>query len=180
LAFLAGRARQMFRILRLHSEFLARATLVAFPVVLTHQLHWNWLRFATSEAVLRASAMAGLATERVSLDVIRVEGELFRFVTSCTFIDVCMGSIPLLWVLRKSLLWNASWLTLVQSMFMAFNLVRLVVAQILHARGLPWIIADQVIGGIAYFAVWLVIWSLRSWSFTAGDRLPVTPVVAPS
>ena len=91
----------------LSREFLLRASLVAVFVLLTYQLPWQWLRFVTSAAVLRICASLGMPTARVSFDALRIHGQLFRVVIACTFVDVFMGSIPLLWDVRKSLLRNA-------------------------------------------------------------------------
>ena len=147
----------------LSREFLLRSSLVALFVLLTYQFPWQWLRFVTSVAVLHISASLGMATARVSFDTIRIQGQLFRVVIACTFVDVLMGSIPLLWDVRKSLHRNASRLLAVAVIFFVLNLVRLAIAQVLYFRGVPWTLADEVLGGFAYFAVWLFVWRQRTW-----------------
>jgi exosortase/archaeosortase len=104
-----------------------------------------------------------MATARVSFDTIRIQGQLFRVVIACTFVDVLIGSIPLLWDVRKPLLRNASRLLAVAVIFFGLNLVRLEIAQVLYFRGVPWTVADEVLGGFAYFAVWLFLWRQRTW-----------------
>lgn len=94
---------------------------------------------------------------RVSADTIRVQGVLFRFVTSCTFVDVVMGAIPLVWAFNKSIARNVLALLPLAAVLFAFNIVRLEISQLLYARGTPWILADDLVGGIAYFAVWIFI-----------------------
>jgi uncharacterized membrane protein YccC len=74
-----------------------------------------------------------------------------------------MGSVPLLWDLKKSVFRNVLWLMVTAAVLFGFNVARLEVAQILYYRGVSWTVADQVLGGLAYFAVWLAIWYLRSW-----------------
>ena len=150
----------------LRREFLYRAGLVAIFVTLTHQFRWEWLRFLTSEAILRISLWLGMETARVSFDTISIQGQLFQFVIACTFVDVSMGSIPLLWDLKKPLLRNVSWLLMIVIVLFGFNLLRLEIGHLLYAHGLPWTVADQVLGGFAYFAVWLFIWSQRTWELT--------------
>jgi len=145
---------------------LLRTVLVALFVVITYQFRWGWLRFATSEAILRISASLGTVSARLSFDTIRIQGQLFRVVIACTFVDVFMGSIPLLWNFKKSLLRNASRLTAAAIILFAFNVVRLEIAQVLYARGVSWTLADEVLEGFAYFAVWLFIWWHRSWELT--------------
>ena len=151
------------RVPRLSRESLVRASVVAVFVLLTYQFPWRWLRFVTSVAVLRISASLGMATARVSFDTIRIHGEFFRVEIGCTFADVFVGSIPLLWDVRKSLLRNASRLLAVAVVFFGLNVVRLEIAQVLYARGVPWALADGVLGGVAYFAVWLFLWRQRTW-----------------
>ena len=151
------------RLPRLSREFLLRAGLIALFVVLSYQFSWQWLRFVTSVAVLRVSALFGMAAARVSFDTIRIQGQLFRIVIACTFVDVFMGSIPLLWDVKKSLLRNALRLVAVALIFFGLNLVRLEIAQVLYFRGVPWTLADEVLGGFAYFAVWLFLWRQRTW-----------------
>jgi hypothetical protein len=143
--------------------------LVAILVILTHQFEWAWLRLLTAEAVLLVCKSLGMATELVSFDTIRVHGELFQIVTSCTFIDVFMGAIPLVWNLNKSLSRNLLTLAALAVSLFSFNILRLGVAQLLHARGAPWTLTDGIVGGMAYFIVWLFIVSRFSatWSEAA-------------
>ena len=113
---------------RLSREFLFRSSLVALFVLLTYQFPWHWLRFVTSVAVLRISSFLGMATARMSFDTIRIQGQVFRVVIACTFVDVVMGSIPLLWEVGKPPLRNASRLVAVAVIFFGLNLVRLEIA----------------------------------------------------
>jgi hypothetical protein len=160
----------------LSRQFLCRVGLVAVFVAGAYQVPWEWLRFLTSECVLRLSASLGMAGSRLSFDTILVGGQAFQFVIACTFVDVFMGSIPLLWDLRKSVLKNILWLVATATVLFGFNVLRLEVAQVLYYRGVSWTVADEVLGGVAYFAVWLAIWHLRSWkvwtSLTEPDALP--------
>jgi hypothetical protein len=156
----------------LSREFLYRAGLVAVFAAAAHQVPWEWLRFLTSECVVRISASLGMATSRVSFDTILVGRQTFQFVISCTFVDVFMGSIPLLWDLKKSVLRNILRLMATAAVLFGFNVTRLEVAQILYYRGVSWTMADEVLGGLAYFAVWLAIWHLRSWNVRTSPTYP--------
>jgi exosortase/archaeosortase len=164
------------RLPELSREFLCRAGLVAVFVVAAYHVSWEWLRFLTSECILRLSALLGMSAARISFDTIQVGSQAFQFLTACTFVDVFMGSIPLLWDIKKSMPRNIVWLIAAASVFFGFNVVRLELAQVLYYRGVPWIVADEVLGGFAYFVVWLAIWRLRSWnawtSFAELDILP--------
>jgi hypothetical protein len=139
---------------------------VAIFVILTYQFEWGWLRFLTAEAVLRISKSLGMATELVSFDLIRVQGELFRIEISCTFVDVFMGTIPLVWNLKKSIPRNLLMLAVLAVSSFGFNILRLEIVQLLHACGAPWTLADGIIGGAAYFIMWLFIVSRfsKNWS----------------
>ncbi len=154
-------------------EFCCRVGLVAIFVAGAYQTSWEWLRFLTSECVLRVSASLGMTTARVSSDTILVGGQATQFVIACTFVDVFMGSIPLLWKLKNSVLRNILWLLAIATLLFGFNVMRLELAQVLYYRGVTWTVADEVLGGVAYFAVWLAIWHLRSWklwtSFAKSD-----------
>jgi hypothetical protein len=79
-----------------------------------------------------------------------------------------MGSIPLLWNLENSVLRNILRLLAAAPLLFAFNVVRLELGHVLYYWGAPWTAADQVLGGLAYFAVWLSIWRLRSWKTLRG------------
>jgi exosortase/archaeosortase len=144
-------------------EFCCRVGLVAIFAAAAHQISWEWLRFLTSECVLRISAFLGMTSSRVSFDIIVVGGQAAQFVISCTFVDVFMGSIPLLWNLEKSVFRNILRLLAAATLLFAFNVLRLEFGHVLYYWGAPWTVADQVLGGLAYFAVWLAIWRLRSW-----------------
>lgn len=154
----------LIKLPRLSREFLRRAGLVVVFVAAAYQLPWEWLRFFTSECVLRISALLGMPAARASFDTIQVGSQAFQFVIPCTFVDVFMGSIPLLWDLRKSVAKNVLGLIAAAMVLFVFNVVRLEFAQVLYYRGVSWILADEVLGGIAYFAIWLAIWRLRSWN----------------
>lgn len=156
------------RLSRFARGFLCRALLVAIVVSVTHQFAWVGLRYVTSQTVLSLSEFAGLSAERLSADTIRVQGSLFQFVISCTFVDVILGMIPLVWALNKSVARNLLTVIPLAIGLFSFNLVRLEIAQLLYARGLPWFLSDGVLGGIAYFAVWILIvsWFSKYWHQT--------------
>jgi len=144
-------------------EFCSRVGLVAIFVAGAYQTSWDWLRLLTSECVLQISALLGMTTSRLSFDTILVGQHTTQYVIPCTFVDVFLGAIPLLWNLKNSAVRNFSLIVLSAGALFAFNVVRLEFAQILRYQGVPWSVADEVLGGVAYFLVWLTIWRLRSW-----------------
>jgi hypothetical protein len=148
---------------RLTQDFLCRAGLTVLLVVLTHQGDWNGLKAVTTEAVLRASAMFGLDESRISFDTLRVGRTPVHFVISCTFVDVFAGAIPLLWNRARSIARNLSCTVAAGAGLFVFNVLRLQAGHALYLRGLPWVLADGILGGFAYFLVWMVVWRLRTW-----------------
>jgi exosortase/archaeosortase len=136
---------------------LCKALLALGLVVISHQVSWDGLRFATSEAVLRVCSFLGMSTERKSFDTISVQGEIFCFVTSCTFIDVFAGVAPIIWDCKKSLSRNSCMILIASVGLFTLNVIRLALGQVLYARGAPWVVADSMIGGFTYFAVWLLV-----------------------
>lgn len=154
------------RLAQLSVEFLIRAGFAAMFVILAYQFRWEWLRFVASEAILRISAFLGMATTRVSFDTILIQGQIFQFLIACTFVDVTLASIPLLWNFKKPLLKNVSWLMAAAVLLFGFNIARLEIGQVLYAHGVSWTLAHEVLGGFSYFAVWVLIWRQRSWELT--------------
>jgi hypothetical protein len=150
----------------LSRHFLVRVALFVAIVTLTEKMPWYWLRFFTSEAILRCSLWLGVAVERVSFDTIRMQQGLFQFVVPCTFVDVVAGSIPLLWDIKKRLFTNLLRLTPVSLALFGFNLIRLQIGYFLFWHGVPWVVADSVLGGICYFLVWLMIWRGGNYSMS--------------
>jgi hypothetical protein len=143
---------------------LFRWALVALFVVGAHQTRWEWLRFVTSEIVLRLSSYLDIRTTRISFDVIELQGEKFRYLTSCTFVDVFIASIPLIWDVKASLIRNGATVSIAGIALFNFNAIRLEIAVLLYFHRIPWTVADGLLGGLSYFIVWLVIWHTRSWS----------------
>lgn len=141
----------------LRVSFLLRVSLAVAFAFFAHLFNWEWLRFATSEVILRASACLGLASRRVSFDTIAIQGSFFQFVTSCTFVDVVIGSLPLVWNDKAALSRNLLRLGTTAAALFLFNVVRLEIGQMLFIYGAPWVVADSILGGISYFAVWLVL-----------------------
>ncbi|HVO61663.1 MAG TPA: hypothetical protein VMT53_12045, partial [Terriglobales bacterium] len=91
-------------------------------------------------------------------DAVMWKGVVYRYVNACTFVDVCFGSVPLLWNIRHSLVRNLSFMGTVALGMFCFNVCRLSFSDILFAAGVPWDVAHNVISGISYFLVWVWIW----------------------
>ena len=136
-----------------------RFALAALAVATSYFFRWELLRFLTSEANLRLDLLAGIHLQRISADMVMWKGVLYRYENPCTFVDVWVGSIPLLWNLRRSIVWNFLFMAVVAAAMFCFNVFRLSVSDVLFAAGLPWNVAHNVISGISYFVVWVWIWN---------------------
>ncbi len=99
--------------------------------------------------------------QRVGWDTVQWNATRINFTIACTFADVWCGSLPLLWSRRLSLVANFGRLTGYTAGLFLFNLFRLELGIVLYAHGVPWIWAHEVLGGLAYFAVWL--WLMLLW-----------------
>ena len=127
-----------------------------------------WLRFVTSEATLRFVEWRGFEAVRLSPHAIAWGGQHFEFGIACTFADVFCGALPLLWVRRAGVPRNAGYIAAFAVGLFAFNLLRQSLADVLFGAGLAWPLADNAVGALSYFAVWvfLVRWLERAVSIT--------------
>lgn len=136
---------------------LKRLPMVLVAVVICYQLKWDSLRYVTSEVVLRFAEWRGFHAERLGSDLISWNGELFQFGVACTFADVFCGAVPLVWIWRLGLVCNLMHVAGLAVALFTFNLFRDCLTDLIFSAGVPWIVADQVIGGAAYFAVWVCV-----------------------
>ena len=144
-------------------ELVVRVLLAALAVVICYQLRWDLLRFITLELNLRLDALAGVTLQRVSPDTVLWNGTTYRYVIACCFADVWCGAIPLIWDLRRTIRSNIARIVVFGIVLVAFNVFRLSVSDVLFANGIPWDFAHGIIGGLAYFAVFVWIWNRKSW-----------------
>jgi hypothetical protein len=136
-----------------------RFALAALAVAFSYLFRWELLRFLTSEANLRADLLAGIHLHRISGDTVMWKGVPYHYENACTFVDVWFGSIPLLWDVRRRVVWNYGFMAVIAAAMFCFNVFRLSVSDVLFAGGLPWNLAHNVISGISYFLVWVWIWN---------------------
>lgn len=150
---------------------LVRFALAAVAVAFSYCFRWEFLRFLTSEANLRFDSLFGIHLQRISADTVMWRGVVYHYENACTFVDVFFGSIPLLWNLRRTIVENVLFLTVVAGGMFFYNVFRLSVSDVLFAAGLPWDLAHNVISGLTYFVVWVWIWKrLRADAPMASTR----------
>jgi len=141
----------------LSSELLKRLPLCAAAVLICYQLQWTWLRFLTSEATLRFVGWCGYTGERLSPNLIAWHGQQFQFDIACTYADVFCGALPFLWIRGTSLVRNAASVAAFAAGLFAFNLLHQAATDLAFIAGVPWTLADETIGGLSYFAVWVFL-----------------------
>ena len=162
----------------LPNRFWLRLSIAVGFGLTAHLFGWEWVRLFTSEVVLRSVAALGLQASRLSFDTISINGVAFQFVVACTFVDVIVGSIPLLWSATKTSLRNLRTILSVAAALFAFNLLREDLSQLLYAHGVPWVISDDVLGGFSYFAVWLFLCQKYRKSFVPSETKHGRPAAA--
>jgi len=135
-----------------------RVIVLIGSVILAHALSWEWLRYYTSELVRHVVLVRNLQLVRISPDTLAWGTEHFCYVTSCTFIDVFLGCLPLMWDLHAGVPRNAACISATAIGLLCLNITRLTAALALYRFGIAWWFADGVCGGIAYFAAWMALW----------------------
>jgi hypothetical protein len=140
-----------------NAELLIRAMLLVAAVIACHLMRWEWLRFWTSEAVLRLCDLLAVPMHRLLFDTVKCRGQMFDYSVSCTFIDVCFGAIVLMWNRARSLSTNLLTMAAFAGCLFIFNVVRLALGFVLYSHRVPWTIAHEAMSGVAYFLVWLYL-----------------------
>ena len=148
---------------RTSHELVLRLVLSFIAVVVCYRFEWTWLKAITADLNLRLDHLAGVPLERVSLDTVRLGTELFRYVIACTFADVWCAALALVWNPRQSAARNLGFLAVFTATLFVLNVVRLTAADVLYAAGVNWSLSEGVIGGMAYFAVWMWILKRGAW-----------------
>jgi len=141
--------------LRLSPTLLKRLPLVLAAVVACYQFNWDSLRYLTSEVALRFAELRGFPAERLGPDLISWNGGLYQFGIACTFADVFCGAVPLVW--GSGAACNIRNIVGLAAALFVFNLIRRCLTDLVFSAGAPWPVADQAIGGAAYFAVWVCL-----------------------
>jgi len=140
---------------RLSPTLLKRLPLVLVAVVACYQFNWDSLRYLTSEVALRFAELRGFPAERLGPDLISWNGGLYQFGIACTFADVFCGAVPLVW--GSGAACNIRNIVGLAAALFVFNLIRRCLTDLVFSAGAPWPVADQAIGGAAYFAVWICL-----------------------
>lgn len=154
---------------RTSTQLVLRLVLSFLAVLVCYRFDWLWLKSITASLNLRLDNLAGVPLQRVSLDTVRLGHEYFRYVIACTFADVSCASLALVWDTRQSAARNLRFIAIFTLGLFVLNIVRLSAADVVYFAGLRWTLAEGVMGGLAYFAVWLVILRRHAWTSTTSS-----------
>ena len=108
--------------------------------------------------------LLGMPMFQVAPDTFACRGHLYRFAIACTAVDAFMGSIPLLWMGKRSVGRNLVFLAVYFAALSAANLVRLAAGLWIFLHGVSWWISHEAFAGVFYFALFLWIAHRRGWS----------------
>lgn len=133
------------------------ALLVTLSVLFCYCFEWDWLEWLTAESLIRIATVCGVGAKRLAWDVIEWQGTPIQFTTACTFVDVFFGAVAIVWSSRCRFIKNIGHVAALAVGLFCFNLLRLTVGFLLYTRGIPWVIAHDVLAGFSYFAVWVVV-----------------------
>ncbi len=149
---------------RTSASLVLRLVLSFVAVIICYRFDWLWLKTATASLNLRLDNLAGVPLQRLSADTVRIGTATFQYVIACTFADVWCAALALVWKTRDSIPRNLEYVAASSLGLFVLNVVRLTAADVLYAAGVNWSLAEGVIGGLAYFAVWLVILRRHAWN----------------
>ncbi len=158
-------------------EMAVRCLLATIAVVVCYCFQWEWLRRLTADGNVFLDSLVAVHLQRLSFDTVAWHGQLYRYVVACTFADVWCGSLGFLWRTADSFLRNLATIAVWSLLLFSFNVFRLSFSDVLFAQGLSWNLAHNVVSGIAYFAVWQVLWwRLRQGRGTSQPTFSGIPV----
>jgi hypothetical protein len=145
-----------------------RVALVAPFVLACYAFGWGAWRDAVCTTFVALSHVLGLPVQRVTPDTFLCLGHMYRFAIACTALDAFFGSIPLVWMERRSVLRNLLFLATYFGVLSGVNLARLAGGVWLYVRGTPWWLTHDVFAGVFYFGLFLWIAQRRGWGRAGG------------
>ena len=140
------------------TELFIRFLLAALAVGICYCFEWTFLRGLTMTLNARVDALAGVVLQPLSSTQVMWNGGVYRYVIACTFADVWCAALPLVWDFRVGLPANLKFVAIFTVGLFAFNVFRLSLSDVVVAHRVPWDWGHNVVGGVAYFAVWEVVW----------------------
>ena len=142
--------------------WLPRLAIAAVLVFACYRFEWQWLRNITASIIVRLSRLLALPVNQPAPDVMEMNGTHYVCYISCTMIDVFCAASALLW--NACLPFSKNLLRLVKLFFFVFiiNILRLETDfQLVYHFQTPSIVGHEILGGIAYFIVLVVVVETR-------------------
>ena len=153
----------MLEAARRHESWIRVALVLPF-VLVCYLFEWSTWRAGVCGTFVGLSHMLSLPVVRASSDAFYSQGHFYRFAIACTALDAYFGSIPLLWMDRKSIRSNVVFFVKYLVALEVLNLARLAAGLWIFARGVPWAVSHEAFAGVFYFGVFLWIARRRGWT----------------
>ena len=105
----------------------------------------------------------GMPVVRATADSFYCQGHFYRFAIACTALDAFFGSIPLLWMKRRSVGRNVLFFATYGVTLAVLNVARLAAGLWIFLRGVSWEVSHEAFAGVFYFGLFLWIARRRGW-----------------
>jgi hypothetical protein len=142
--------------------WLPRVAIAAVLVFACYRFEWHWLRNITASIIVRLSRVLALPVNQPAPDVMEMNGTHYVCYISCTMIDVFCAASALMWNAYLPFLRNVLRLVYLFFFVFALNILRLEVDfQLVYHFQTPSIVGHEILGGIAYFIVLIMVVETR-------------------
>ena len=144
-------------------DFATRLLLVVPLIFFTHAFSWSLLRDWTTTLIIQGDALIGTHLVRLSPTSFSIRDLNFQVVVACTSIDALIGSLPLLYDRRKSLLKFLGFFLVYSIIIQVINLFRLILGFFAFDHGVSWKIAHEIPSGGFLFGWFIWLSCYRGW-----------------
>lgn len=122
----------------------------AAAIAAFYGFQWEWLR--TANVACLHAILQGLGCHVQSIGhAMTVEGRAFVADRDCTYVDLILCSLPLLWRVRRSLADNAAVLASFAAVVVVVNLARATLAIYVTARGGSWFWSHDMVDYVLWY-----------------------------
>lgn len=74
-----------------------RLALAGAIIALANALDWTWLRWLSSELALQFASWRGFDVQRTAVDTVGWNGHVYAYSVSCTFVDLALAMVVMVW-----------------------------------------------------------------------------------
>jgi hypothetical protein len=140
----------------------------AFAIILFYSISWSWLRAAHA---LMLQAMLRLLDCNVQsvAPFFMVEQHAFAVDADCTYVDLILCGLPLLWRTHRNALGNFAWMVSFVAAVTLVNIPRMTLAVYVTAHGGSWFWSHDMIDHV----LWYPTLGLIAISWIRSLKLPV-------